>query len=239
MKDPFEAFGSLARSDVSITLKAGRRNIQTEAESFIPADVVKKLSIASGQSLLEIGCGPGTILKELAPLVSRAVGIDHTDVVAVAKKHCKGTDIEFVAGGFPDVCLNETFDRILVYSVIQYQSTMEGLFHFMDVALALLNRGGKLLIGDIPNTDRVRRFRKSEEGQRFEVEWSAQKEQELTTYRDPFILFSDAITLRFDDARVHEIVSHYRERGYRVSILTQLPNLPYGHTREDILIELP
>ncbi|HCR52245.1 TPA: hypothetical protein DIV48_01185 [Candidatus Kaiserbacteria bacterium] len=237
MKDPFEAFGALARSDASVTLKAGRRNMQAEAESFIPEDIVQKLSLTSGQSLLEIGCGPATILKELAPYVFRTVGIDHTDVIAVAKEQCKSTGIVFIAGAFPETRLNETFDRILMYSVIQYQANLAGAFRFVDAALALLNPMGKLLIGDIPNADRTRRFRESEEGKKFEMEWAARKGIELATYEDPFTLFADAVTLGFDDARIDEFISHYRKRGYQVSTLPQSHKLPYGYTREDMLIQ--
>lgn len=237
MKDPFEAFGALARSSASVTLKAGRRNMQADAEQLVPDDIAQKLMLAQDQSLFEIGCGPGTLLKALAPRVSHAVGMDHKDMITVAREQCRGIGITFIEGAFPDTEVSETFDRILMYSVLQYQADMTGVFRFVDAALALLNPGGRLLIGDIPNTDMTRRFRASDEGKVFEVEWAKKKAHELATYGDPLALFANAVTLTFNDERVQSVVSHYQAQGYTVSILPQSPELPQGHTRHDILIE--
>ena len=80
-----------------------------------------------GQSLLDAGCGPGTITADLALLVSpgEVVGMDAaTDVVAQAREHAGGlglTNLRFEVGdlfalGYPDA----SFDVIHLHQVLQH-----------------------------------------------------------------------------------------------------------------------
>jgi 2-polyprenyl-3-methyl-5-hydroxy-6-metoxy-1,4-benzoquinol methylase len=238
MNDPYEVWGTIARSAASTSIKAGRRNMQAAAERLVPDDIAEKLSLTPECSLLDIGCGPGTFLNALAPRVKSAVGIDHPDLVSIARENCKGKNLSFVSGKFPETSVEGLFDRILIYSVLQYQQDPEHAFRFVDAALALLAPQGKLLIGDISNADRLRRFHESEEGKRFEKEWAEQKEKELAAYGDPFALFADSVVFRFDDASLEELLARYRGQGYEVSLLPQAPELPFGRTREDVLISV-
>ena len=80
-----------------------------------------------GQSLLDVGCGPGTITTDLALLVApgEAVGLDAAaDVVAQAQAHAAGLGLENVrfevgdlfALGYPDA----SFDVIHLHQVLQH-----------------------------------------------------------------------------------------------------------------------
>src|SRR3989338_7537950 len=124
MKNPYEAYGVLARTAQSPTVKAGRRNIQAEGEKRVPDDVVAKLGLLPTHTLLEIGCGPGALLCPLSKKVAHATGIDHPDVIAVARAQCNSGNITFIAGQFPAVGIKEKFDRILAYSVLHYMPDM-------------------------------------------------------------------------------------------------------------------
>jgi ubiquinone/menaquinone biosynthesis C-methylase UbiE len=83
--------------------------------------------LRAGQSLLDVGCGPGTITAELALLVApgEVVGIDAAaDVVAQAREHAAGLGLDnlrFEVGdlfslGYPDA----TFDVIHLHQVLQH-----------------------------------------------------------------------------------------------------------------------
>lgn len=238
MKDPFEAYGTLARSGFSPTIQAGRRDMQADAERLMSNDVAVKLGLLPQHSLLEIGCGPGALLCPLALRVARVTGIDHPDVIAVARKNCAHKNILFVSGQFPNVALNDTYDRILAYSVLHYMPDVASIERFIDVAITYLKPNGRLLLGDLPNVDKRMRFRASEVGKKFESEWQGRMKGELAN-GDPLEVFSDSLMTGFTDERITQLLSRYRGKGYDVYVLPQPPELPYGHTREDILIQLP
>ncbi len=83
--------------------------------------------LRAGQSLLDVGCGPGTITSDLALLVApgETVGLDAAaDVVARAREHAAGLGLEnlrFEVGdlfalGYPDA----SFDVIHLHQVLQH-----------------------------------------------------------------------------------------------------------------------
>ena len=83
--------------------------------------------LRAGQSLLDVGCGPGTITADLALLVApgEVVGIDAEDgVVAQARQHAQELglgNLRFESGdlfglGFPDA----SFDVVHVHQVLQH-----------------------------------------------------------------------------------------------------------------------
>ena len=83
--------------------------------------------LRAGQSLLDVGCGPGTITSDLALLVApgETVGVDASaDVVAQAREHAAGVGLEnlrFEVGdlfalGYPDA----SFDVVHLHQVLQH-----------------------------------------------------------------------------------------------------------------------
>jgi cyclopropane fatty-acyl-phospholipid synthase-like methyltransferase len=237
MKDAFDAYGALARSAYSPVVKAGRRMIQAEAERLIADDVAQKLSLEPEHTLLEIGCGPGAILEPLSERVVHAVGIDHPDMIAIAKERC-GTHASFIAGRFPDVTVRETFDLVLAYSVLHYMSDFPATIRFIDAALERLTPRGRLLLGDLPNADKMKRFRATDFGRTFELQWRDRVAPEKV--QDPHAIFADVKSIgTFNDAMILELLARYRGRGLHAYVLPQPPDLPTGYTREDVLITLP
>ena len=94
--------------------------------------------LRAGQSLLDVGCGPGTITTDLAQLVApgEVVGLDaSSDVIAQARAHADGlglTNVEFVVGDLfaPDF-ESERFDVVHLHQVLQHvgdpESALVGL----------------------------------------------------------------------------------------------------------------
>ena len=202
-------------------------------------DIEPKLALEPEHSLLEIGCGPGNLLIPLAARVARAEGVDHPEVGARARERCRDERIRFHDGFFPDVTIEGRFDRVLVYGVIHVLPDWPTLQRFVDAAAGLLAPGGRLLIGDVPNADRKRRFLGSEAGRNFDAAWKrSMSEAGAAAAEDPFAVFAGAAAVQtLDDESILGLLERYRGRGFHACVLPQRPELPFGHTREDILIE--
>jgi len=82
--------------------------------------------LAAGQDLLDVGCGPGTITRDLARLVApgRVVGIDAApDIVARARSEPNADNLSFeVADVYRLPFDDATFDVVHAHQVLQHLS---------------------------------------------------------------------------------------------------------------------
>lgn len=223
----FEAFGELGAGDQPDTVKAGRYAFQEESEARIVDDVVAKLKLRPTDDLLEIGCGTGNLLIPLAEHVHSVTGIDHENLVTALYR--RFDKVRLHAGNFLDLEVWETFDKILVYSVLHYLSDEDEVRTFIDKALGLLRPDGRMLLGDIPNADLRRRFEESDEGRRFNAEWAEKVKGKAAGIADPE-------RVEFDDGLVITLLASLRLKGFDAFLLPQEGYLSFGHTREDILV---
>jgi hypothetical protein len=116
--------------------------------------------------------------------------------------------------------------------VAQYVFSEGNLFHFVDVAIDLLNEGGALLLGDLPNASMRKRFIVSPSGARYHEAHYPEQPQ-------PVISFNEPQPQQLDDAVVLALVARSRASGLQAFVLPQSPNLPMANRREDILIRKP
>jgi ubiquinone/menaquinone biosynthesis C-methylase UbiE len=82
-------------------------------------------SLHQNAYFLDVGCGPGVIIKECARLVrtGQGVGIDiSTDRIEVAKRNCKGiSNVRFVPGSAVNIPFdNDTFDVVYSRFLLEY-----------------------------------------------------------------------------------------------------------------------
>ena len=136
-------------------------------------------------------------------------------------------------GNFLDLRVDRDFSKILIYSVLHNLSDHRELFLFLEKAVSLLRRGGRMLLGDLPNQDLKARFLDTEAGERFLEKWNAEMEASDTPGLD---LAVDNETFSFSDELISKIVTRYNEGEFRSSIMDQRVDLPFGHTRQDLLI---
>jgi cyclopropane fatty-acyl-phospholipid synthase-like methyltransferase len=212
---------------------AGRYSFQKEDERRIIPDLFKKLDIRSSDSLLEIGCGTGNLLVPLSFCVDRAVGIDNQAAIKKLLNKDSTGSVEGVVGNFLtyDASHLGKFKKILIYGVLHCLANEKEVYHFVDKALALLDQGGMLVIGDIPNTSLKDSFIKSETGKEFSKQWQRRMESDAT--KD----FESSVTpYIFDDENIFNMMGHIKKQGYKAYLLPQSPDLPFGHTREDIVV---
>ena len=211
-----------------------------ESEKFIFDDVVEKLKLkdTNVKTILDIGCGCSTLVELIIDFSHNQTKslflVDSEEMLASIDAGAKlaSPDLKLIPGCFPDVELDDEvysnkFDAILVYSVIQYPFLEGSIFSFIHKCVDLLNVGGRLLIGDIPNYSKRERFLASESGQEFLNQNAIISQNILTDHKQ---------SERIDDSIIFSILQRYRSFGCETYLLEQAPELPFSNRREDILI---
>ena len=123
-------------------------------------------------------------------------------------------------------------DVIIVYSVLQYIYVDGNLNSFIDKSLSLLSPGGQMLIGDIPNISKRKRFFCSDAGKKFHHDFTQ-------SGNDPVVEFNKIEDGQIDDSIVMGLVNRARLQGFDAYIMPQQADLPMANRREDILIIRP
>lgn len=237
-----EGYGAVAKLDVSSTVKAGRYQFQASAEKLILADVMQKLAPQPSHRLLDIGCGPGTLLVPLSYCVDEVVGLDHAGVIEVLRQRVHLANATLVAGSFPDADIPGDYDRIIAYSVIQCIPEFEGTVDFALKAAALLRPKGRLLIGDIPSADRKARVESGSDGEAMKAEWRTVVAGYAASAaeQDAGAGLSNVVSVgALTDEQLLALIGRLRGAGFDCWIMPQPPELPFGRTREDIVVMRP
>lgn len=239
----FERFRELARtSDISQYEKIGfPSSFRDGKEPAIFSDILRKLSNLKKTSQLVLDIGPGC--SDLPHLLhSHCQRQQHTLLLADSAEMLQllpdAAEIRKYPGRFPRDCgplLAEyagRVDVILSYSVLQYAFTDGGVFDFLDRALGLLAEGGEMLLGDIPNISKRKRFFSSTAGIRSHHDFTG-------TVEDPEVVFNRPEPGNIDDSVILALIARARTAGFDAYVVPQHPALPMANRREDILIRRP
>jgi len=139
----------------------------SEAEVDVYRDRVAGLArtrLAPGARVLEIGCGSGLILFELAPQAARYVGIDPSERTQARNRErvaARGlSQVELLTGFAHDVAAlpEESFDLVILASVVQFFPGLRYLEQVLEIALRRLAPGGTLLLADVVDPRREAEF---------------------------------------------------------------------------------
>ena len=236
--DAYSAFGLLAERLDSPTLISGRRCFQADAEANVARSVASALRLEKDHRLLEIGCGVGVLLTPLSEYVAEAVGIDHPACLEKYRAFGVPANVRLAPGRWPEDRPDGLFDRILIYSVLQYLSGADGARSFVRAAIDSLRPGGLLLVGDIPNASARQRFLSTDYGRSFAAEWAAQNADAQEGHETCDSIFSqvDSAPVFLDDDFILGLLADTRRDGFESYLLLQPTDLPFSHTREDLLI---
>lgn len=240
----YDSFRSLAK-DASLSKyeKIGFPDTyRTGFEEKILQDVSEKLpALLKAESVvLDIGCGcsdlPQFLMDRATELEQELILVDSVEMLNLLP-NVSNEKIVKVAAKYPecaDLLLNlqGRVNAILVYSVIQYVFSEGNIFDFIDKSLALLAPGGRMLIGDIPNSSMRKRFFLSETGIRHHQEFT--KSNEI-----PVVSLNTISAGQIDDSVVIGILSRARAAGFHAYVLPQAEGLPMANRREDILVIRP
>jgi SAM-dependent methyltransferase/acyl carrier protein len=106
---------------------------------------------------LEIGCGTGLLLFNIAPHCERYVGTDFSHTVIqmlqdqVARKNLNHVELhEGLADQF-DGLASASFDLVILNSIVQYFPNIEYLAKVLDKAVSVVGSGGVIQVGDVRN----------------------------------------------------------------------------------------
>ncbi|MDB5797073.1 MAG: hypothetical protein JWP36_975 [Paucimonas sp.] len=205
------------------------------------ADIRYKLPALeeTGRTILDIGPGCSRLPRILIDLCEenshRLLMIDSEEMLEQLPERPFLTK---VTGMFPDcpellATLKGRTDLILCYSVLQCIMADMSVFRFLDLSLSLLAPGGRMLIGDVPNASKRRRFFASETGIRFHQAYTGTDDL-------PDVAFNRlGDTGAIDDAVVSAVLQRARLAGFDAYVMPQGPGLPMSNRREDILIVRP
>src|SRR4051794_201140 len=210
------------------------------SEEAILEDIVTKLPALRERSRTVLDIGPGC--SDLPRMLDElCAGNQHellfVDSEEMLRHHPDRPGLRKYAGRFPETAelLNEFrggVDAIVAYSVLHYVFPDGSVFRFLDTAAELLAPGGALLIGDIPNVSKRRRFFSSESGRRFHRSFTGRDE-------DPPADLNQPDPERIDDSVIFGMLARARSAGFDAYVVPQRDDLPLANRREDLLIRRP
>jgi amino acid adenylation domain-containing protein len=121
------------------------------------AHTVARIASLRPRRVLEIGCGTGLLLLRLAPTCERYVGTD----ISTQALNALGEQVRSGGPALARVALRqqpahdfsgfdgETFDVIVLNSVVQYFPSLDYLTQVLQRAAACLSPGGAIFLGDV------------------------------------------------------------------------------------------
>ncbi len=209
-------------------------------EEAIFHDISSKLAPLNSKNRIVLDIGPGcSKLPDMLIELCRQHG--HSLILIDSEEMLSQLpDAPFVtkiAGYYPNCpsFLDEfagKVDAILTYSVLHYIFTESNVWDFLDQSLALLAHGGEMLIGDIPNVSKRKRFFGSPAGVKFHQEF-------MQTHESPEVAFNQIERRQIDDGVIFSLLMRARHQGFDAYVLPQADDLPMANRREDILIRKP
>lgn len=117
--------------------------------------IIEKLKpyLTSQSTVLEIGCAGGLLLDKLMPLIQAYDGIDQSGKMIEKTKqlhHDKLEKARFHHMSADKISsFEQTFDVIILNSVVQYFPDLNYFYCVITDALNLLNKGGMIVLGDL------------------------------------------------------------------------------------------
>lgn len=122
-------------------------------------ELVALLAPASGERILDLGCGTGHLTAEIAAREAQVTGLDKSsDMIAVARKQYP--EIEFVLGDATDFSFPETFDAVFTNATLHWISDAAAAIRCVAASLKTGGRfvaefGGRGNVGRIVGALRI------------------------------------------------------------------------------------
>ena len=129
---------------------------------------VCRISDIMGKNVLEIGCGTGLLLKQLAPLSEHYVATDLSDIVIMRlknelshKEYCNKVELYCSPADSLECVADRRFDTIIINSVIMFFQSVPYFTAVLKNCMELLKEEGTLFLGDIQDYELLNVFRGS------------------------------------------------------------------------------
>jgi SAM-dependent methyltransferase len=152
-----------AREDANYYVAFGRRDQDDEEFFSTAADVVRGLEtelkrVEKPRRALEIGCGPGRLMKPMSRRFEEIHGVDVSDeMIRLARERLKGVPNAFVhhtSGTDLRPFADGSFDFVYSYAVFQHIPSRGVVMRYLGEAVRVLRPGGVLRcqINGLPRT---------------------------------------------------------------------------------------
>ena len=135
----------------SFTQKPMSREVMQE---WVQQTVARVLSL-NPKKVLEVGCGLGLLLFQLAPHTLIYEGMDYSQsAIRYIKKYINPIEKKIglqlgEAKSIGEIYADKTFDVIILNSIIQYFPTIDYLLDVLNQSINLTETGGYIFIGDV------------------------------------------------------------------------------------------
>ena len=140
---------------------------ETELREMVGRTVDRILALKP-KSVMEIGCGTGLILFNVAPHVQRYDGFDLSrvairDLKQKVEQHGFSTKISLSQGRADDLsgAMAQAYDTVIINSVIQHFPSIDYLRRVIDNAVKAVKAPGAVFIGDIRSLSLLEAFNTS------------------------------------------------------------------------------
>ncbi|MBD1822647.1 amino acid adenylation domain-containing protein [Cyanobacteria bacterium FACHB-DQ100] len=126
------------------------------------SDRVQQILALKPKRVLEIGCGTGLLLFQLAPHCQKYVGTDFSKIALEGVQNQLATlpQVELlhrIATDFTGIEV-ESFDGVILNSIVQYFPSVDYLMQVLEGAIQAVAPGGTLWIGDVRNLSLLTAF---------------------------------------------------------------------------------
>ena len=233
-------FNSYAKLSKKIKKKnshilSARYKFLTFKYKYICEDICEKLSLNKSDDIFDIGTGDGKIINYLSKKCKSATTIDSEEVIN-RTNHSK--KIIYLKGNIHEEGkkIKKRFDKILVYSVVQYFRNVKEVVTFINLCLRLLKDEGVILIGDIPNQDMDLRYQNSKNYKKQSRNFDKKRKLYISKLEKDFFSNNKVKTIQFTDKILFSLLKKFNTLNYECYILPQNDNLPYSVKRVDLLI---
>jgi len=202
---------------------------------YIYKDIFEKLLINKSDNILDIGTGDGKIVNYLSRKCKSATTIDSKEVI---NKTIRNNKVIYLKGNIHEEGkkIKKKFDKILVYSVVQYFQNVKEVVTFINLCLKLLKDEGMILIGDIPNKDMDLRYQNTRNYQQQSRIFDKKRKLYITQLEKDFFSNNKVKTIQFSDKILIFLLKKFNTLNYETYILPQKKELPYSVKRVDLLI---
>ena len=220
----------------NLNLLSGRYKFVINKYKYIYKDILEKLSINKSDDIFDIGTGDGRIIEYLSKKCKSATTIDSKEII---NKISHKKNITYLKGNIHEKGkkIKKRFDKILVYSVVQYFHNLEEVIRFINLCLKLSKDSGMILIGDIPNDDMNLRYQNTKNYQKQRRVFDKKRMKNISKLEKNFFFTKDKVrTIKFSDKKLFFLLKKFNNLKCEAYILPQNKELPYSVKRVDLLI---